>query len=159
MWIQIIHRSPRLNPGLVDYMSNLSPECRRYLRGAAREEDQSKEHWTFLLTQAQEDAKAAKEKRAAADRRKERVDERMATLNEFDPILSLRRLKKMSVGRDTAKRIKTQLTWHRRIGGDVNIPTRFHGFRKAKAWIAMVKAVQRHKRGISHRKLKGMYVW
>lgn len=70
-----IHQSLRLNPGVVDYMSDLSPECRRYLRGMAREQDQSKAYRGFLLSQAHEDAKTAKEKRAAADVRKKRVDD------------------------------------------------------------------------------------
>ena len=80
------HQNPRLNPGTVDYMANLSPDCRRYLRGAARERDQSKEYQGFLLSQAHEDAKTAKDKRAAADRRKKRVDDRMVKLNAFEQI-------------------------------------------------------------------------
>lgn len=139
----------------MDYVSNLSPECRRYLRGAAREQDQNKEHQGFLLSQAHEDAKTAKEKRAAAATCKKRVDARIAKLNKFEPILSLKKLKKMTVDRDKADRIKQQLSWHRRIGGDVNIPTRFHEFRKAKAWVVMIQAVRRHLHGVAHRKLKG----
>ncbi|KAF9779018.1 hypothetical protein BJ322DRAFT_1113877 [Thelephora terrestris] len=54
---------------------------------------------------------------------------------------------------DRSERIKQQLSWHKRIGRDVNIPAGFHAFRKAKAWGAMVKAVQRHQLGTSHRKL------
>ena len=54
-------------------MSNLPPEGRRYLRGAAQEQDQSKAHRGFLLSQAHEDAKTSKEKRAAADRRRASV--------------------------------------------------------------------------------------
>jgi hypothetical protein len=152
---QVIHRGLRLNPGVVDYMENLSPKCRRYLRGAARKQDQNKEHRGFLLSQAHEDTKTAKEKRAAATMRKKRVDERLAKLNRFKPILSLKKLKEMTVDGDRADRIKEQLSWHRRIDGDVNIPTRFHEFRKAKAWVAMIQAVQRHLDGVAHQKLKG----
>lgn len=136
-------------------MSNLSPECRCYLRGAAREQDQSKAYQGFLLSQAHEDAKTAKANRAAADRRKKRVHDRMVKLDAFEPILSLKTLKKMTVDGDRADRIKEQLSWHKRIGGDVNIPAGFHAFRKAKAWVAMVRAVQRHLRGVAHQKLKG----
>jgi hypothetical protein len=153
----MIYRSPRLNPGTVDYMANLSPDCRRYLRGAARDRDRSKEYQGFLLSQAHEDAKTAKDKRAAADRRKKRVDDRMVKLNAFEPILNLKRLMKMTVDGDRADRIKGQLSWHKSIGGDVNIPHGFHAFRKAKAWVAMVNAVRRHLRGVAHRKLKGKY--
>jgi hypothetical protein len=152
---QSIHLSPRLNPGVTDYMSDLSPDCRCYLRGAAREQDQSKEYQGFLLSQAHEDAKTAKEKRGAADRCKKRTHDRAVRLNAFQPILSLKKLKKMTVGGDKAARIKEQLSWHKRIGGDVNIPSGFHSFRKVKAWVAMVKAVQRHLHGVSHQKLKG----
>jgi len=137
-------------------MSNLSHNCWAFLRGAAREQDQSKAYQGFLISQAHEDAKTAKEKRAAADRRKERVNIRKAKLDAFEPILSLKKLKKMKVGGDTADRIKEQLSWHRKVGGDVNIPPGFHALRKAKAWVVMIKAVQRHRNGVSHRKLKGM---
>jgi len=139
----------------MDYMSKLSPNCRRYLRGAAREQDKSKVYQGFLLAQAHEDAKTAKEKRAAADRRKEWVDKRMAKLNAFKPILSLKKLKEMTAGHDKVDRIKEQLSWHKRIGRDVNIPAGFHSFRKAKAWVAMIQAVQRHLHGVAHKKLKG----
>jgi len=139
-------------------MSTLSPVCRRYLRGAAQEQDQSKTYQGFLLSQAHEDARTAKEKRAAADRCKERVHERTVKLNAFEPILSLKKLKKMTVDGDNVARIKQQISWHKRIGGDLNIPPRFHGFRKAKAWVAMVWAVQRHQRGVVQRKLKGVYI-
>ena len=154
----MIHQCPRLNPGVVDFMSNLSPQCRGYLRGAAREQDQSKAYQGFLLSQAHEDAKTAKGKRAAANKRKERVHKRMVKLNEFEPILSLKTLKKMTVDGDKAARIKEQLSWHKRIGGDVNVPAGFHAFRKAKAWVAMVKAVQRHLHGTAHQKLKGICI-
>ena len=139
-------------------MSNLSPECRRYLRGTDREQDQSKAYRGFLLSQAHEDSKTAKEKRAAADVRKKRVDDRMAKLNNFKPVLSLKKLKEMRVDGDRADRIKEQLSWHKRIGGDANIPTGFHAFRKGKAWVAMVQAVQRHLHGVAHLKLKGTYI-
>jgi hypothetical protein len=152
---QSIHPSPRLNPGVIGYMSDLSPDCRCYLRGAARKQDQSTEHRDFLLSQAHEDATIAKEKRGAADRRKKRVHDRAVKLNAFKPILSLKRLKEMPVAGDKAIRIKEQLSWHKRIGGDVNIPRGFHSFRKTKAWVAMVKAVQRHLHGVSHQKLEG----
>lgn len=136
-------------------MSKLSPECRQYLRGAAREQDQSKAHQGFLLSQADEDAKNAKEKRAAGDRRKERVAKRMAKLDIFEPILSLEKLKKMTVDKDTVARIKEQLSWHKRVGKDVNIPKGFHSFRKTKAWVAMIQAVRRHQCGTAKQKLKG----
>jgi hypothetical protein len=141
---QMIYQSPRLNPGTVDCMANLSPDFRRYLRGTARERDRSKEYQGFLLSQVHEDAKTAKGKRAAADRRKKRVDDRMVKLNAFEPILNLKRLMKMTVDGDRADQIKGQLSWHKSIGGDVNIPHGFH---------AMVNAVRRHLRGVAHRKL------
>lgn len=81
----------------------------------------------------------------------------MAKLNAFNPILSLKTLKKLTVDGDRVGRIKEQLSWHKRIGGDVNIPRGFHAFRKAKAWVVMVKAVQRHQHGVAHRKLPSMY--
>ena len=154
----LVHCNQRLNPGVVNYTSNLSPGCRCYLRGAAREQDQKKTYQCFLLSQAHEDIETAKEKRAAADRRKKRVRDQMDKLDAFTPILSLKRLKKMTADNDKAGRIKNQLTWHKRVGKDVNIPAGFHAFRKAKAWVAMVKAVERHLHGVAHRKLKGMHI-
>jgi len=136
-------------------MSKLPPECRRYLRGAAREQDKSKAYQGFLLAQAHEDAKTAKEKRAAVDKRKDRVEKRMAKLNAFKPILNLKMLEEMTVSGDKVDRIKEQLSWHKRIGRDVNIPAGFHAFRKAKAWVAMIQAVQRHLHGVAHQKIKG----
>lgn len=82
----------------------------------------------------------------------------MDKLEAFEPILSLKRLKDMTVDGDRADRIKEQLSWHKRVGGDVNIPAGFHAFRKTKAWVAMIKAVQRHQHGVAHRKLKGMCI-
>lgn len=139
-------------------MSKLCPEGRRYLRVTAREQDQSKAYQGFLLSQAREDVKTAKEKRAAADSRKKRTDGRMAKLNKFKPILSLKKLKKMTVDGDRVMRIKDQLSWHRHIARDVNIPKGFHGFRKAIAWVAMIQAVRRHLRGVAHQKLEGVYM-
>lgn len=136
-------------------MSNISPEGRRYLRGAAQKQDQSKAHRGFLLSQAHEDAKTSKEKRAAANRRKERVENRLKKLKSFQPILSLRKLRKETANGITLKEIKEQLSWHKRIGGDVNIPAGFHSFRKAKAWVAMVRAVWRHVNGVAREKLQG----
>ena len=139
-------------------MSKLSPADKRNLRGMAREQDQSKAHQRFLLSQAQEDVKTAKEKRAAVDRRKKRADDQMDKLNKFEPILSLKRLKKMTVDGDKVTRIKGQLSWHRHVGGDINIPKGFHGFCKVVAWVAMVRAVERHAHGVADQKLKGMYM-
>ena len=64
----------------------------------------------------------------------------------------------MMVDGDKVVRIKDQLSWHRHIGGDVNIPKGFHGFRKAVAWVAMIQAVQRHALGIADQKLKGVHI-
>ena len=62
----------------------------------------------------------------------------MAKVNKFKPILSLKKLKKMTVDGDRADRIKRQLSWHKQIGKDVNIPTGFYSFHKVKAWVAMI---------------------
>ena len=149
------HWSLRLTPGTVDYMSNLSTNSRHFLRAAARKQDQSKAQRLFLVSQAREDAKTAKEKRAAAEKRKKRAADRIAMLNKFKPILSLKKLKSMTIGGDKGPRIVKQLTWHWRIGGDVNIPKGFHSFHKAKAWAIMVQAVWRHLHGVAKQKIEG----
>jgi hypothetical protein len=64
----------------------------------------------------------------------------------------------MTVGKDKVERIKEQLSWHRCIGMDVNIPAGFHAFRKAKAWAVMVRAVRRHQDGVAHQKFEGVCI-
>jgi hypothetical protein len=137
-------------------MANLSPDGKCFLRGMARDQDQKKAHKKFLLSQAEENTRNAGEKRAVADRRKKRADDRTTKLKKFEPILSLKELQEMTVDGDKAALIKEQLSWHRHIGKDVNIPSGFHAFRKAKAWVAMIQAVKRHLRGEADLKTEGM---
>ena len=97
------HWSLRLNPGTVDYMSNLSTNSRHFLRAAARKQDQSKAQRLFLVSQAREDAKTAKtakEKHAAAEKCKKQAADQIEMLNEFKPILSLKKLKSMTIDGD-----------------------------------------------------------
>jgi len=66
-------------------------------------------------------------------------------LEAFKPILDLGELLKYGVcDRDTAKRIQKQVVWHRRIGGDVDIPPYVSKRKKTEAWAAMVDVVRRH---------------
>lgn len=80
----------------------------------------------------------------------------MKKLESFQPILSLRKLREKTVDGITLKEIKEQLSWHKRIGGDVNIPPRFHSLRKVRAWVAMVRAVWRHVNGVVGEKHQGI---
>ena len=130
-------------------MSQMSPEGRQHLRKVARQRDASQAHARFHLAQAEVDTAEAKERCEAAEKAKEKAAERQEFLEAFKPILDLNQLQKSGSGGDTAKRIQTQIMWHRRIGGDVNIPTGVHKMKKAKAWVIMVQAVRRHLSGTS----------
>jgi hypothetical protein len=130
----------------------MSPEGRRHLRKVARERDASQAHAKFRLAQAEVDITEAKERRAAAEKSKEKAAKRQAFLEAFEPILDLGLLQKTGSGGDTAQRIQKQVMWHRRIGGDVNIPTGVHKMKKAEAWVVMVQAVRRHLSGTSAEK-------
>jgi hypothetical protein len=142
----------RLNPDAIERMSQMSPEGHQHLRKVARQRDASQAHARFRLAQAEADTAEAKERCEAAKKAKGKAVERQAFLEAFKPILDLNRLQKSGSGGDTAKRIQTQIMWHRRIGGDVNIPTGVHKMKKTEAWVIMVQAVRRHLSGTSANK-------
>lgn len=130
----------------------MSPEGRQHLRKVARERDASQAHAKFRLAQAEADIINAKERRAAAEKSKGKAMERRTFLEAFKPVLDLGQLQKTGSGGDTAKRIQNQVMWHRRVGGDVNIPAGVHKMKKAEAWVVMVQAVRRHLSGTSAEK-------
>jgi len=144
----------RLNPTAIDRMSQMSPEGHQHLRMVARQRDAGQAHARFRLAQAKADIAEGKERREAAEKAKGKAVERQVFLDVFEPILDLEQLQKAGPGEDTAKRIQAQIMWHRRIGGDVNIPTGVHKMKKAEAWTAMVRAVRRHLSGTSTEKGK-----
>ena len=53
----------------------------------------------------------------AANKCNERVHKRMVKLNEFELILSFKRLKKMTADGDKVTRIKEQLSWQKELVG------------------------------------------
>jgi len=130
-------------------MSEMSSEGHRHIRKVARQRDESQAHSKFQLAQGEADIADANEGREAAGRAKEKAVERRASLEAFEPILNLKQLQKTGSGSDTGKRIQRQITWHRRIGGDVNIPTGVSKMKKEEAWVEMVRAVRRHLSGTS----------
>ena len=85
-----------------------------------------------------------KERRAAAKKAKGKAAEQQASLEVFKPILDLGQLQETGSSGDTTKRIQRQVMWHRRVGGDVDIPPGVHKMKKAEAWVVMIKAVERH---------------
>jgi len=87
-------------------------------------------HARFRLAQAEADITEAKERREAAEKAKGKAVEWQAFLEVFKPVLDLERLQKVGPDEDTVKRIQTQIMWHRRIGGDVNIPAGVHKMKK-----------------------------
>ena len=46
--------------------------------------------------------------------------------------------------------LKTQLHWHRVIGGDSEIPAGFNSFKKQKLWDAVNQAVRQHREKNTH---------
>lgn len=138
----------RLNPDVYAYMKDMSNARRRHLRGAAREVDESHEYGDFREEYAKAGDADAAQKRAAADKRKEKVEKQLSELQEFKPVLDL---KGKTFGGARVDQMKLQLRWHRVIGGDEDIPPGFHGFNKQKLWDNVNLAVKRHQaRNIDH---------
>jgi hypothetical protein len=130
-------------------MSQMSPGARRHLRKVGRERDSGQTHATFHLAQAEEDITEAKENSEAAIKAKEKAAERQALLEAFNPTLNLKQLQETGSKGYTAKQIQQQIRWHRSIGKDAHLPTGVGKFKKAAAWIVMVRAVRRHLRRTS----------
>jgi len=126
----------------------MSLEGCRHLRKVARERDTGQAHAKFRLAQADADMAEAKEQREAADKTKEKATKRQELLEKFEPTLDLKRLETGSGGY-TVKQIREQITWHRKIGQDIHIPTGVHKMKKAEVWVVMVRAVRRHLRKTS----------
>lgn len=130
-------------------MSEMSSEGHRHIRKVARQRDESQAHSKFRLAQAEADIADAKERREAAEKSKGKAAARQASLEALEPVLDFEQLRKTGSGGFTGKQIQAQIMWHRRIGGDVNIPARVHNMKKGEAWVAMVRAVRRHLSGTS----------
>ena len=130
-------------------MSEMSFEGHRHIRKVARQRDKSQAHSKFRLAQAEADIADAKERREAAEKAKVKAVKRQTSLEAFEPILDLKQLQKTGSGGDTVKRIQMQISWHRKKGGDVHIPTGVSKMKKGEAWIVMVWAVRRHLSGTS----------
>ena len=123
----------------------MTPEARQHLRKVARERDANQAQARFRLAQAEVDMTDAKQRRAAAEKAKEKAEKQQASLEAFNPILDLGELlEDGACDKDTAKRIQKQVVWHRRIGGDVDIPPYVSRMKKNEAWDVMVNAVRRH---------------
>jgi len=111
--------NPRLNPDVHNYMKGMSDDRRCHLQGAARKIDQSHIFSNFREDYANTNDADMAQKRAAADQKKRNVDERLRKLQEFKPVLDL---KGKTIGDAHVEHMKTQLRWHRDIGGDDEIP-------------------------------------
>jgi hypothetical protein len=131
----------RLNPDVHGYMEEMSDDRRRHLRGAARKVDESHAFSNFRDEYANANNADMARKQAAAEQKKKNADERLRKLQEFEPILNL---EGKAIEDDRVERMKTQLRWHREIGGDREIPTGFHSFKKEKLWDTVNQAVKRH---------------
>lgn len=131
----------RLNPDVHGYMKDMSSNRRRHLRGAARKVDESHAFSNFCEEYANANDADMAQKQAAADRKKENADKRLQKLQEFEPVLDF---EGKTVKDDRVERMKTQLRWHRVIGGDSEIPSGFNSFKKEKLWDTMTQAVKRH---------------
>lgn len=127
-------------------MSQMSLDGRQHLRKVARKRDTSQTHSRFRLAQAEADIAEARERRAAADKSKEKAAARQALLEEFDPTLDLKVLEETGSSGHTVQQIRKQIAWHQRIGGDIHVPRGIHKMKKAQVWVVMVRAVRRHLR-------------
>jgi len=134
-------------------MSQMSLEGRQHLRMVARERDEGQADAKFRLAQAEADIMEAKERRGAAEKAKVKAAKQQADLEAFEPDLDLKKLQRTGPTKAiTVKQIQDQIKWHRRIGGDVNIPKNVDRRKKEGAWAIMVQAVQRHLSGTSAEK-------
>jgi len=131
----------RLNPGVHYYMMGMSDDRRRHLRGAAREVDESHAFRNFRTEYAKANDADAARKQAAADQKKEKSDERLRKLLEFEPVLNLEGKAERD---DRVERMKNQLRWHRAVDGDNEIPPGFNNFKKEKLWETMSQAIKRY---------------
>lgn len=122
-------------------MEEMSDDRRRHLRGAARKVDESHAFSNFRDEYANANNADMARKQAAAEQKMKNADERLRKLREFEPILNL---EGKVIEDDRVERMKTQLRWHREIGGDREIPTGFHSFKKEKLWDTVNQAVKRH---------------
>jgi len=129
----------------------MDPNGRRHLRKAARARDESRQDKNFREALAQADADKAEANREADQVKEQKASKKRETLQAFKPILSLSKLRKMTIENDRAWRIRQQLVWHRDIGNDVNLKG-IHKMNKEVAWTNMICAVQRHHKGISSTK-------
>lgn len=130
-------------------MKDMSDDRRRHLRGAARKVDESHAFGNFREQYAEANDADAAQKQAAADRKKEKADQQLKKLQEFEPVLNL---DGKTVEDDRVERMKAQLRWHRAIGGDSEIPMGFNRFKKVKLWDTMSQAVKRHQeKNIGHK--------
>jgi len=126
----------------------MSEDHRHYLRGAARKVDESHAFSNFREEYAKANDADAAQKRAAINQRKEKADKRLTDLQRFKPVLDL---EGKMMEDDRVERMKTQLRWHRVIGGDDDIPPGFYNFNKQKLWDTMDQAIKRHrKKGLDH---------
>ncbi|KAF9645629.1 hypothetical protein BDM02DRAFT_3262776 [Thelephora ganbajun] len=138
----------RLNPDVHGYMKNMSDDRRCHLRGAARKVDQSHAFSNFREEYANANDANMARKQAATDQKKKNTDERLKKLREFRPILNL---KGKTIESARVEHMKTQLRWHRVIGGDSEIPLGFNHFKKEKLWDTVNQAVKRHQKKIGHK--------
>lgn len=122
------------------YIMDMSGDCRRYLRGAARKVDESHPFRNFREDYAKANNAIAAQKQAATVRKKKNADKRLEELQEFEPDLNL---EGWVIDDARVDRMTTQLRWHRHIGGDGEIPPLSH-LNKEKLWDAMKQAVKRH---------------
>jgi hypothetical protein len=122
-------------------MKEMSEDRRRYLRGAAREVDESHAFSNFRNEFAEANNADMARKQVDADRKKKNADQRLKKLQEFEPILNLEG-KTFEDAR--VEHMKSQLRWHRVIDGDNEIPTGFNSFNKQKLWETVNEAVRRY---------------
>jgi len=131
----------------------MDPDGRCHLRKAARARDESGQDRKFREALAQADADKAEAGRKANQVKEEKATKKREILEAFQPILSLAKLKEMTIKEDRLSRIRRQLVWHRDIGKDANLKG-IHNMNKNKAWTNMICAVRRHCEGTS--RIKGM---
>ena len=124
----------------------------QFIRTETRRLDASKRHQEQNAKGIEAKIQWSKEKRERKKRREQEVQEKKAELErllaDFKPVLDLIFLREMGQKGDTISRMKLQLSWHREVGKDSQVPEHLS---KLKLWTdvrgKLVEAVERHLKG------------
>lgn len=121
----------------------------QYIRTETRRLDEGRHHQLQNTVTIEAGIQGSKERREKKEKREEAMQKKRAemlkSLDGFEPVFDLIRLRSMERREDTIARMKLQLAWHREIGKDSQVPEHLS---KLKLWAdvreKLVEVVERH---------------